>query len=462
MAGARRFNLDAFLLALEGWRRGLTLRWYHEVPPESNIKLIGFTPVGKIFSLSDGNKTHFFYRSRGDLVSNKAVDIAGDKFETKKLLLQSGVNTPVGQNFNSSHSIGDIINYALSLNRPITIKPTLGSLGNGVFTNVTTEADIKYAVNYIRNELDYIDVLVEEYITGDDIRVYIVGGEVVAATKREPASIIGDGEHSIEYLIECRNKERKKNPQLSTRLVKITDELKNYLNNQGLTLQAVPEQGSKIFLSGKANVSSGGDSINISQVPEHVKEQAIKALEALPDIQQGGVDLIYDDQQASVLEINATAGIVLHILPAIGEPIRVEEKIIDYYFPETKGFNLDNKVYFNYKKVNELLTNQLVSDLQITKPPKYSLITRKFIVKGKVQGVSYRRYVQKHAIELGINGYVKNLKNGNVVIVLGAVDEMRIKEFKEVCKAGSRRSVVQQLIEKEWDKQINIGFEVRK
>ena len=103
-----------------------------------------------------------------------------------------------------------------------------------------------------------------------------------------------------------------------------------------------------------------------------------------------------------------------------------------------------------------------VSDLQITKPPKYSLITRKFIVKGKVQGVSYRRYVQKHAIELGINGYVKNLKNGNVVIVLGAVDEMRIKEFKEVCKAGSRRSVVQQLIEKEWDKQINIGFEVRK
>ncbi len=462
LAGARRFNLDAFLVALEGWRRGLTLRWYYDVPPESDIKLIGFNPVGKIFSLSDGNKTHFFYRSRGDLVSNKAVDIAGDKFETKKLLLQGGVNTPVGQNFNSSHSIGDIINYALSLNRPITIKPTLGSLGNGVFTNVTTEADIKYAVNYIRNELEYIDVLVEEYITGDDIRVYIVGGEVVAATKREPASIIGDGKHSIEYLIECRNEERKKNPQLSTRLVKITDELTNYLNNQGLTLQTVPERGSKIFLSGKANVSFGGDSINISQVPEHVKEQAIKALEALPDIQQGGVDLIYDDQQASVLEINATAGIVLHILPAIGQPVRIEKKIIDFYFPETVNIKGNDKLYFNYKKIKENLVNGLVDNLQVTNASIEPMITMKYIVKGKVQGVSYRRYVQNQASKLNLNGYVKNLKQGHVVIVVGGKNITVLNEFKEKCYKGSRRAKVEKIIEKEWDRQINVGFEIKK
>ena len=461
MTGARRFNLDAFLLALEGWRRGLTLRWYHEVPPESNIKLIGFNPIGKIFSLSDDKKTHYFYRSRGDLVSNEAVEIAGDKFKTKQLLASNSVDTPNGKSFDESCSIDTIFDYAKNLDGPVVIKPTFGSLGNGVFTYLSSESEIEYAIKYNRNELNYMDILVEEYIEGIDVRLYIVDNQVVASTKREPASIVGDGLHTIEELIEIRNKERKKNPQLSTRLVSITNDLKTYLERQQLTISSVPEKGTKIFLSGKANVSSGGDSINMDHVPPNVAKQAIEALNALPMIKQGGVDLIYNESRASVLEINATAGIVLHILPAIGKPIRVEEKIIDYYFPKSANTEINTRIYFNYKKVSSLLKNKLVNHLEVTDVPATTLIAKKYTVKGKVQGVYYRRYVQKHAIKLGLNGYTKNLKNGDVLIVAASEKLDALKEFITICYEGPEKAKVNEIIEEDWEKQINIGFEIK-
>src|SRR5690625_6542291 len=94
--GVRGFNLDAYLVALEGWRRGLELTWYYDAKDVTDLKIIGFNPLGKTFSLSSKDKTHFFYRSRGDQVTNESVEITSNKDQTKDLLTKGNVPNPQG------------------------------------------------------------------------------------------------------------------------------------------------------------------------------------------------------------------------------------------------------------------------------------------------------------------------------------------------------------------------------
>src|SRR5690625_4034367 len=99
--GARGFNLDAYVMALEGWRRGLTLTWYYDAEEVTDMKIIGFNPLGKSFSLfsEDTKKTHYFYRSRGDKVTNEAVDIVHDKHLAKSYFNKAEVQTANRINF---------------------------------------------------------------------------------------------------------------------------------------------------------------------------------------------------------------------------------------------------------------------------------------------------------------------------------------------------------------------------
>src|SRR5690625_4443281 len=120
----RGFNLDAYLVALEGWRRGLTLTWHLNPELYTDLKIIGFNPLGKSFSLQSETKTHFFYRSRGDKVANKAVEIAQDKQKTREYLQRAGVNVPKGKSFNKQIPIEEIIEYGVNLGFPLVVKPT--------------------------------------------------------------------------------------------------------------------------------------------------------------------------------------------------------------------------------------------------------------------------------------------------------------------------------------------------
>lgn len=463
LKGARSFNLDAYLLALEGWRRGLTLKWYYDMPEDKNMKLIGFNTIGKIFSLSDGENTHFFYRSRGDKVSNKAVTIAGDKQITKDYLMKKGITTPKGKSFDNDSSASDIYEYINVLGTPAVIKPSKGSLGNGVFTDVNTMDDVIYAVNYIRENLGYEEILVEKFIHGVDVRVYVVNGSVVAATKREASNVIGDGSSTVAELIEDKNELRKKNPHLSTRLLKVDSDVKKFLEKNGYSLDSIPEYGHKVFINDKANISAGGDSVNIlSELPKHAADLAIKTIESIEGLKHAGVDLIVNEYDSTVLEINSTAGIALHILPSKGEPTNIEKPIIDYYFPHTKGKKINELVYFNYLNIAELLRSKAINMVEVSNTINEPLIAKRFIVKGKVQGVGYRKWVRRQANKLDLNGYVKNLNNGNVVVIAASQKIDTLKELKSLLYEGPNKSNVTTINEYDWEKQINIGFEIRK
>ncbi|MDV2583319.1 acylphosphatase [Alkalibacillus haloalkaliphilus] len=464
--GIRSFNIDSYLLALEGWRRGLKLTWYYDTPQETDIKLIGFNSIGKIYSLeSKEGKKHYFYRSRGDRVSNKAVDIASNKDETKRILINNGVNVPIGKDFNKSNSKTEIIEQSQKIGFPLAIKPTQGSLGNGVFTDVNREEDLGYAIDYIRNELEYNDVLIEKHIEGEEYRLYVVGKELVACTLKEAPNVVGNGKNSIKDLIEQKNELRKENPHLSRKLIKMNEQLKKQLGKFNYSLDTVLENNEKVYLNTVANTSVGGESTNLemSQIPVKVKEEAIKAIASFPNLGHAGLDIIVKEDQAYVIEVNTTASFLQHIFPLKGEPINVCSKIIDYYFPETKDCLANEKIYFNYKKVSEILKDRLSQSVEITTlEAKVEPMVKRYIISGKVQGVGFREYTRREASRYQINGYVKNLKNGNVVVIAWTTNKENLLKFEKKLWKGSKKSSVEQIKELNWDKQLNVGFEIRK
>src|SRR5690625_7643745 len=140
------FNLDAYLIALEGWRRGLTLNWYLDPAQETDLKIIGFFPLGKSFSLQSKENKHFFYRSRGDKVANEAVDIGTNKQQTREKLEKANVPTPKGKDFHIN-DLEEMLKYAEQIGYPVVVKPTLGSLGKDVTTNIQSEAELIKAID---------------------------------------------------------------------------------------------------------------------------------------------------------------------------------------------------------------------------------------------------------------------------------------------------------------------------
>src|SRR5690625_1319247 len=110
----RGFNLDAYLVALEGWRRGLELTWHLNPEIHTDLKIIGFNPLGKSFSLQSETKTHYFYRSRGDKVANEAVEFASNKQKTREYLERAGINVPKGKSFHKDTPLDQIVSYGRS------------------------------------------------------------------------------------------------------------------------------------------------------------------------------------------------------------------------------------------------------------------------------------------------------------------------------------------------------------
>ena len=463
LLGVRRFDMDSFLVALEGWRRGLELTFYYDPSRVTDLKLTGYNQIGKAFSLASDERTHYFYRSRGDKVTNEAAEAGTDKARAKQLLQQAGIPTPEGFSFNRDADIEETIQKAVQLGFPLVLKPTHGSLGKGVHTNIQTEEGLRSCIEQVFSDYDYNEFLIERYIEGDDVRVYVIEDELVCATKRIPANITGDGVHSISELIDQKNEIRKENPHASTRLIKKDEELESYLKKQNLTLDSVPNQGETIYVKGQSNISAGGDSVDISDhITDEIKKVAIQAVEAIPGLYQAGIDLIVSKNDVYVLEVNTTAGISIHAFPLKGQPRNVAEKIIDYYFPETKGKAVSKKIYFNYKNVLKLLRSHELDKLQIADAPEGEIYAKRYVISGKVQRVGYRKWVQRQATGKGLHGYTRNLKNGKVVVVVGSTDKQLVDDFKQICYEGPERAKVTDIKEYVWNHQIRVGFEIRK
>ncbi|MBP2257431.1 acylphosphatase [Virgibacillus alimentarius] len=464
---ARKTRLCAYSVALEGWRRGLKLKWYTKDSEHfQDMIVFGVNPPGRLYSLSSDKRTHYFFRTRGDKVTNEGVEIGSEKDDTKIYLDKAGVPVPQGKGFEPDASDEEIIEYSRTLGYPLVLKPTNGSLGNGVVTNIQDEQEFIEALSYVRQELEYEEVIVEQYVAGQEYRVYVIEDQVIAAYNRVPANITGDGEHTIEELIDLKNKERRKNARLYSCLIEKDVEILDFIQSAGYTMESIPEKGEKIYLRQKTNVSSGGDPIDVTdELSDEIKQIAIHALKAVPGLAHGGVDIIINEgnvnrHPAVVIELNPTAQIGGALYPLRGKARNIPAAIIDYYFPETKGIDTTNsQIYFDLSTVLEPLENRSTIEVEVSPAPLGELYAKKFIVSGTVQRGSYHQWLKEEAMNRNLHGYIKKLIHGEIEIVVAGTDKGALAEFKQLI-SSSDKAKVKKIREEKYDDPVKIGFEI--
>src|SRR5690625_5211016 len=177
-------RISTYTVALEGLRRGLKLKFYSLFEDGNKLKVR--------YSLSNGERTHHFSLSMGDKVSDKAFKICNDKDLTKRYLDKENVPVPKGDMFRIDVFEEVIIEYGLSLGFPLVVKPTDGNAGRGVFANITSEEDLREIVPYVRNDLEFDDIIVEKHVEGEEFRIYVIEDRVLGAMNRRPANVTGD------------------------------------------------------------------------------------------------------------------------------------------------------------------------------------------------------------------------------------------------------------------------------
>ncbi|MEN2466407.1 acylphosphatase [Ornithinibacillus sp. JPR2-1] len=467
VVNAQKTRLDSFAIALEGWRRGLKLKWYtKDSEYYKDMIIFGVNPPGRLYSLSSDKRTHFFFRSRGDKVSNQAVEIGSEKDDTKVWLEKAGVPVPQGKGFDYEATDEEIINFSKSIPYPQVLKPTNASLGNGVVTNIKNETDFQKALHYVREELGYREVLVEQHVSGKEYRVYVVDNKVIAAYNRVPANIKGNGVNTIEELINLKNLERKRNARLKSCLIEVDKEILEFVQEAGYSMQDVLEKGEVLYLREKTNVSSGGDPIDVTDtMPDEIKQVAIDALRAIPNFPHGGVDIIVNENPdikdpAVVIELNPTAQIGGALYPLRGKARNIPAAIIDYYFPETKGIDTSkSKIYFDMTTVLEPLENRSVVEVEVSPAPIGELYAKKYVISGNVQRFSYHQWLKQQALDLGLNGYVKNRLFNEIEVLVAGTDRSVINEFRNVIQKY-RNIKIDKIHEEVWKEPVVIGFEI--
>lgn len=463
MIGARNNNLCSYTIALEGWRRGLNLKFYSKKVKQNRLHV-----PGCLFSLSDGEVTHMFYKSRGMRVKGEAFTIGGNKILSKKTLEKKGIPVPKGEIFSKEDNDEDIIAYAKEIGYPVVLKPSNAAQGKGVIANIGDESFLKKSIEHVRNDLNYKEVILEEHVNGEEYRVYVMEDEVLAVLNRIPANIVGDGKHSVQELIRLKNIVRKKNPRLYSCLIKVDYEVKSRLEKKGLDLNSIPEKDEHIYLRKKSNISSGGDSVDkTDELPDEIKKIAINALKHIPDFPNGGIDIMVDyskpiEEAAKVIELTPVPQIGSILYPMKGKGRDIPASIVDYYFPETKHLKNNNpNIYFDIRDVLTPLMSKSASEVTVIPCPEYMEVQKRYIIKGKVQGVGYRRWVRKKALEADLYGFAQNMKDGSLVVGVAGERES-VESFKKICGQGPKMSNVTEVLEENWTGAIKVGFEIKK
>lgn len=449
------YSVSMYSIALEGWRRGLTLKFTNNNRSKSVIR----------YSLSDGMKEHHFMGAQGDLITKEAISICKDKYLTKKYLSEAGVSIPEGEYFSQNISDPEIISFADKLGYPVVVKPTNAAGGRGVIANIKNQEEFKKALHYVRHELNYKDLIVEKYFSGEDYRVLVIGDKVVGAIHRIPANVIGDGKSTIKKLLDSKIKEKKQNPALTGSPIKIDKEMHSILQQQGYTLDSIPEKGERIFLKTKSNISAGGDPIDVTDMlTDEIKQNAVNALKAIPGLVQGGVDVLYnkESQKSVILEINTIPSIRTHLFPVEGKARDVPKAIIDYYFPETVSNHNKPLYYFDIAPVFETFSNRTIKEVVIPDMPQGDLCSRQLKVYGIERVNRYMRHVHKYAKSLKLNGFIKNLSKSSVLIVISGPRDV-VETFINNVKNNKIKFVkAKKVTQDDWEKPVKIGFQVIK
>lgn len=283
-------------------------------------------------------------RMRASITGNTsqiAVDIAGDKNLTKRLLGEAGLPVPQGS---VVRRVDDAVREALRLAWPVVVKPLDGNHGRGVTTDLVDEAGVRAAFALAAQHGGR--VIVERQVPGNDHRILVVGGRVVAVAERVPAQVIGDGFHSIAQLIDFLNADPRRGEGHEKVLTRIVADgaMTALLAKSDRTLATIPAAGAVVRLRDTANLSTGGTAVDRTDVIHPYNVAVAEQAAAVVGLDLCGIDFLSPDISrpvretgGGIVEVNAAPGFRMHLEPSSGTPRDVAGPVIDMLFPLGRG-----------------------------------------------------------------------------------------------------------------------------
>jgi cyanophycin synthetase len=294
---------------------------------------------GNLVQLGYGANSRRIWTAETDQTPAIAESIAGDKDLTKRLLGSCGVPVPEGRVVESA---ADAWEAAEDIGLPVAVKPVDANHGRGVSLELKTRTEVEAA--YVLAEAEGSGVIVERFVPGNEHRLLVVGGRVVAAAKGESVWVAGDGRSTIAELIESQiNTDPRRGPEEDYPLDKIVlDQMPGVvleIQRQGFQPGSVPAAGQRVLIQPNGNVACD---VTDRLHPEVAATAALAA--RIVGLDVAGIDLVAEDisrpleeQGAAIVEVNAGPGLLMHLKPAEGAPRPVGRAIVDHLFPDLES-----------------------------------------------------------------------------------------------------------------------------
>jgi len=306
-----KLNVYAQIIVDEAYRRGIV------------VDIVD--AAGGFFDLSLGGRTVSCRESLTDLTSAVAMSRCDDKAVTRRFLSRAGLHVPEQELLQNEEQALAF----LQRHQRIVIKPARGEQGVGVCVDLNESAEVRAAYALASGICDR--VVGERFVSGDDVRIIVINDEVVAAAVRRPASIVGDGEHSVAELIHKQSRRRAAATQGES-VIPLDEETERCVSDAGLSMDQVPPKGQRLKVRKTANLHTGG---TMQDVTDRLHPALVKAAicgAQVLDMPLVGFDFIVPDldgPEYAIIEANERPGLANH------EPQPTAEKLLDMLFPQT-------------------------------------------------------------------------------------------------------------------------------
>jgi len=301
----------------------------------------------RVIKISNGNVSHYFKGTCLPCNNAVAARMSRNKYFLRQLLVTDHLPTPRTLVLKDPSDWSTI--DAGNLQYPLVVKPNNASHANGASLHLTSPAAVPTAIGHAfaynkRNKKEN-RVLIEEYFTGHDLRLLVVGDRVVSVVQREPAYVIGDGHSTIRQLIDAFNQDWHSDRRYDLPLcpIPLDRELSRFLADRQLTMASILLTGQKSHLRWNANVSTGGRASDVTDlVHPRLNELAVR-IARLSHLEICGVDILCKNlgsaditsTNITILEVNAFPGFDIHHFPVSGRSRDVAAAIIDHIFDDS-------------------------------------------------------------------------------------------------------------------------------
>jgi cyanophycin synthetase len=268
-----------------------------------------------------------------------AVDISTDKNLTIRLLGAAGLPVPRSEVVRSAD---DAAAAAKRIGFPVVVKPIDGNHGRGVGLDLQDEREVRDWFPRAMAESQRGIAQVESYVAGNDYRVLVIGGRMVAVAQRVPAHVVGDGTHTLGELVELANQDPRRgigHEKVLTK-IKVDDDAEELVREQGFELDDVPPEGQTVKLVATGNMSTGGISIDRTLDAHEENVEIAEEAAQVVGLDVAGIDFLTPDisqpvreSGGAIVEVNAAPGFRMHTHPTEGDPQYVARPAIDLLFP---------------------------------------------------------------------------------------------------------------------------------